>query len=84
MSKDHRPDLKQLLFILTMSADGNVPVAFRCADGNTSDSRTHIETWNTLRAVAGRADFLYVRGQQTVLAATTWTTSTAPAGASSP
>ena len=59
-SKQHRPDLKQLLFILTMSADGNVPVAFRCADGNASDSRTHIETWNTLRAVAGRADFLYV------------------------
>jgi hypothetical protein len=36
-SKAHRPDLKQLLFILTMSADGNVPVAFRCTDGNTSD-----------------------------------------------
>ena len=34
--------------------------AFRCSDGNTSDLRTHIETWNTLRAVAGRADFLYV------------------------
>src|SRR5262245_52339829 len=60
ISKDHRPDLKQLLFILTMAADGNIPVAFRCSDGNTSDSRTHIETWNTLRAVAGRADFLYV------------------------
>ena len=59
-SKAHRPDLKQLLFILTMSADGNVPVAFRCCDGNTSDSVTHIETWNTLRAVAGRSDFLYV------------------------
>ena len=59
-SKAHRPDLKQLLFILTMAADGNIPVAFRCSDGNTSDSRTHIETWNTLRAVAGRADFLYV------------------------
>jgi transposase len=59
-SKDHRPDLKQLLFILTMSADGNIPVAFRCTDGNASDSRTHIETWNTLRAVAGRSDFLYV------------------------
>lgn len=58
-SKDHRPDLKQLLFILTVAADG-VPVAFRCADGNTSDSPTHIDTWNTLRAVAGRADFLYV------------------------
>jgi len=59
-SKAHRPDLKQLLFILTMTADGNVPVAFRCTDGNVNDSRTHIETWNTLRAVAGRADFLYV------------------------
>jgi len=58
-SKDHRPDLKQLLFILTVAADG-VPVAFRCADGNTSDSVTHIDTWNTLRTVAGRADFLYV------------------------
>jgi transposase len=59
-SKAHRPDLKQLLFILTVNADGNVPVAFRCADGNTSDLRTHIETWNALRAVAGRPDFLYV------------------------
>ena len=59
-SKDHRPDLKQLLFILTMDADGNVPVHFRCADGNASDSRTHIETWNALRAVAGKAGFLYV------------------------
>jgi transposase len=59
-SKAHRPDLKQLLFILTMTADGHVPVAFRCTDGNTNDSRTHIESWNTLRAIAGRADFLYV------------------------
>jgi Transposase DDE domain len=59
-SKDHRPDLKQLLFILTTDADGGVPVQFRCADGNTTDVRTHIETWNTLRALAGRADFLYV------------------------
>jgi hypothetical protein len=59
-SKAHRPDLKQLLFILTMSADGNVPVAFRCTDGNTSDSVTHVQTWETLRAVAGRSDFLYV------------------------
>ncbi len=59
-SKDLRPDLKQLLFILTTDADGGVPVHFRCADGNTTDVRTHIETWNTLRALAGRADFLYV------------------------
>ncbi len=59
-SKAHRPDLKQLLFILTMTEDAHIPIAFRCSDGNASDSRTHIETWNTLRALAGRADFLYV------------------------
>jgi transposase len=58
-SKDLRPDLKQLLFILTVTADG-VPASFRCADGNTNDAVTHIETWETLRTVAGRADFLYV------------------------
>jgi hypothetical protein len=58
ISKDRRPDLKQLLFILTTDADGGVPVQFRTADGNTNDSITHIETWTMLRAVAGRADFL--------------------------
>jgi transposase len=45
---------------LTTSADGGVPVQVRCADGNTNDSATHIETWEALRAVAGKADFLYV------------------------
>jgi len=59
-SKDHRPDLKQLLFILTTEAEGGVPVALRIADGNTSDSITHIATWDALRVLAGRADFLYV------------------------
>jgi len=48
------------LLILTTSADGGVPVQFRVADGNTNDSVTHIETWNTLRSVTGCADFLYV------------------------
>jgi len=59
-SKDHRPDLKPLLFSLTTSADGGIPVQFRCGDGRTNDSQTHIETWEALRAVAGRPDFLYV------------------------
>jgi transposase len=27
-NKDHRPDLKQLLFMLTVSADGAVPIHF--------------------------------------------------------
>ena len=30
-NKDFRPDLKQLLFILTISADGAVPIAYRVA-----------------------------------------------------
>ncbi len=60
LSKDRRPDLKQLLFVLTTTADGGVPVQFRCGDGNASDVNTHIETWETLRKVAGRTDFLYV------------------------
>jgi len=59
-NKDHRPDLKQLLFVLTVSADGAVPVHYRAMDGNTNDSTTHVDTWETLRKVARRADFLYV------------------------
>jgi transposase len=59
-SKDHRPDLKQLLWVLSSTRDGGIPVQFRCRDGNTNDTTTHIETWETLRALAGRPDFLYV------------------------
>ena len=59
-SKDHRPDLKQLLFILTSTQDGGVPVQFRSEAGNVNDSRTHEESWEALCRVAGRRDFLYV------------------------
>jgi transposase len=59
-SKDHRPDLKQLLFVLTTSDDGGVPVQFRCEHGNASDTRTHQQTWDALCRAAGRVDFLYI------------------------
>ncbi len=59
-NKDHRPDLKQLLWILTVSADEAVPLAYRLTDGNTNDDQTHIETWEGLRALVGYAGFLYV------------------------
>lgn len=59
-SKDHRNDLKQLLFILTSTKDGAVPVSFRAEAGSASDSRTHEETWDALVRATGRADFLYV------------------------
>jgi len=59
-SKDHRPDLKQLLFILTTTDDGGVPLQFRCEDGSTNDAPTHQETWDSLCKATGRTDFLYV------------------------
>lgn len=59
-SKDHRPDLRQLVWILSVASDGAVPVAYRLADGNTSDDPTHIPTWDGLVELLGRGDFLYV------------------------
>ena len=59
-NKDHRPDLKQLLWILTVSHDGGVPIHFKLCAGHTEDSSTHIRTWNTLRELVGGSDFLYV------------------------
>ena len=59
-NKDHRPDLKQLLYILTVSGDGAVPVHFRVESGNATDDRSHRETWDLLCKLTGRADFLYV------------------------
>jgi transposase len=59
-SKDHRPDLKQLLLVLTTTQDGGLPVQFRCEAGNASDSRTHEATWDALCRLAGGPDFLYV------------------------
>ena len=40
-NKDHRPDLKQLLWTLTVSSDGCVPVHYMAMDGNTDDTSTH-------------------------------------------
>jgi len=45
---------------MTISADGGVPVQFRCSDGSTNDAITHTDTWDALRQATGRADFLYV------------------------
>ena len=59
-SKERRGDLKQLLLTLTGTRDGMIPVHVRCDDGNTSDSTTHLETWEALRALHGSEKFLYV------------------------
>ena len=59
-NKDHRPDLKQLLYILTVSGDGAVPLYFQVASGNVVDDQTHCATWDLLCRLTGRRDFLYV------------------------
>src|SRR3982750_2535948 len=59
-NKDHRPDLKQLLYILTVTRDGAVPVQFRVQSGNATDDRSHRATWEFLCQLTGRRDFLYV------------------------
>lgn len=59
-SKDRRPDLKQLLFTLTLARDGGVPVYFQVDSGNLNDDATHRQTWDLLRQLVGSPDFLYV------------------------
>jgi Transposase len=59
-NKDHRPDLKQLLYSITISADGAVPLHCKLYDGNTTDDAVHIDTWLFLRQLVGHSDFLYV------------------------
>ena len=59
-SKDHRPDLKQLVFSLSVSSDGAVPVHYKCYSGNRTDDTTHIETWNDLCKIVPDPGFMYV------------------------
>lgn len=59
-NKDHRPECKQLVFGLNITADGNVPLSFLLFDGNRSDDKTHIPNWEGLRKLLGKEDFTYI------------------------
>jgi transposase len=59
-NKEGRPDLKQLIYSLCVTADGAVPVHFKAYDGNQTDDGIHLETWNSLRTLLQRPDFIYV------------------------
>ena len=59
-NKDHRPDCKQIVFGLNITADGNVPLTFELFDGNRTDDTTHIPNWNALREFLGKENFLYI------------------------
>lgn len=59
-NKDHRPDCKQLVFGLTTTDDGHVPLHFKVFDGNTSDVKTHTPIWLELRNMLNKEDFIYI------------------------
>jgi transposase len=59
-NKDHRPDLKQLVLGLSVTADGSVPLVHKIYPGNQTDDRLHLENHQRLRRLLQRADFIYV------------------------
>ena len=59
-SKDHKPDCKQVVFGLGITADGHLPVKYDLFNGNRTDDTTHIDTWNDLRNFIANADFVYI------------------------
>jgi transposase len=59
-NKDHRPDLKQLLYGITICSDGAVPLHAKVYDGNTTDDAVHLDTWSFLKQIVGSSNFLYV------------------------
>ena len=59
-NKDHRPDLKQLLYTLTITEDGGVPIYFETSNGNVTDDTTHATTWMLMAELVQRPDFVYV------------------------
>jgi transposase len=55
-NKDFRPDCKQVVFGLNITADGHVPISYKLFDGNTTDDVTHIPNWNALRTLLEKED----------------------------
>lgn len=60
VNKDHRPDLKQLVFGLNVTADGAVPISHEVYSGNRTDDTIHRSNVDRLREILGRDDFIYV------------------------
>ncbi len=59
-NKDHRPDLKQLVLGLSITADGAVPLVHKIYSGNQTDDRLHPENHQRLRHLLQNSDFIYV------------------------
>ena len=63
-SKDHRPDLKQVMLSLTMTGPANIPVWQEPLDGNSSDKSSFHETIKSVRTfqsqLEGGGDFMWI------------------------
>lgn len=59
-NKDHRPDLKQLVLGLNVTADGAIPISHQIYDGNQTDDRIHPANHKRLQKLLQRVDFIYV------------------------
>ena len=59
-NKDHRPDLKQLVLGMSMTADGSVPLVHKVYSGNQTDDRLHPDNHKRLCRLLERVDFIYV------------------------
>ena len=59
-NKDHRPDLKQLVLGISVTADGAVPLIHQIYDGNQTDDKVHINNHKRLQKLLNCSDFIYV------------------------
>lgn len=63
-SKDHRPDLKQVMLSMICSGPANLPIWAEPQDGNSSDKKTFHETIEAVRCfqqeLKAQKDFMWV------------------------
>jgi len=59
-NKDHRPDLKQLVFGVNVTSDGAVPLSHGVFSGNRTDDSLHRDNLDNLRDLLAKDDFIYV------------------------
>ena len=49
-----------MVYSLSLTADGAIPIHYKTYDGNRTDDTTHLEIWQTLCQLLDRSDFIYV------------------------
>jgi transposase len=63
-SKDHRPDLKQVILSLTVTGDAQIPIWMEPQNGNASDKKSFQETVARIRAfqkqIKNAPEFLWI------------------------